>query len=137
MYALHTDATQSPVASFNDSRCSADGVCSTDPLLFTCGLKDVLGLRVILPTGDHDVITVGHNTTHVALNLPHEFQAVFLNISEINDTRNIFLTLSILNASLLEGGEITCDDTIVNKIAGCPILGESQQRIEEKKNGDI
>ena len=37
--------------------------------------------------------------------------------------RNIFLTLSIMNASLLDGGMIICDDTTeANKVmAGCPV----------------
>ena len=126
--SLHPDATQSSVASFNDSRCSAEGVCSTDPLLFTCELKDVRLLRVILPTGDQEIISLGDSAADVML--PGGIQAVFLNISQIDDTiRNISLTLSIANASLLSGGEITCDNTVVGHIkvmTGCPLVGKSQ-----------
>ena len=124
--SLHPDATPSSVASFNDSRCSADGVCSTDPLLFTCELKEVRLLRVILPTGDQEIISLGDSAADVAL--PGGFQAVFLNVSPIDDAiRNIFLTLSIANASLLRGGEITCDNTVEGVMAGCPLVGKSQQ----------
>ena len=127
--SIHIDATQSSVAHFNDSRCVTGGVCSTDPLLFTCELNEVILLRVVLPTGNQEVISAGDVLAGVTL--PAGFQAVCLNISEIDDMkRNIVLTFSIANVSFLRGGKITCDDTVEAVMAGCPLLGKSQQRID-------
>ena len=127
--SLHAGISPSAVASFNDTRCKTGGVCSTDPLLFTCGLQEVSILRVWLPTGYQESVSVGDNVKHLAL--PAGFTAVSLNILELdtNRIRNIFVTLSIANASLLDGGEIACDDTIEQNVtAGCPLLkGKSQQ----------
>ena len=125
-----TDAAPSSVAYFNDSRCAAGGVCPTDPLLFTCELNGVFLLRVKLPTGDQEVTSVGDTATDVVL--PTGFTAKVLNIRVDEMKRNFFLTLSIANASLLNGGEMICDDTnlkdIVVVMAGCPLLGKSKQR---------
>ena len=120
---LLTDAALSSVASFNDSRCSAGGVCSTDPILFTCELKNVFYLRLMLPTGHQEAIGLGDSVA--TINLPAGFAAVSLNISLIDEsTRNISLTLSIANASLLDDGEIRCVDTVRRNVvmAGCPLL---------------
>ena len=59
--------------------------------------------------------------------LPAGFTAESLVITKVNNhTRNITLTLSIVNASLLNGGQITCDNTYNNRaMAGCPLAGES------------
>ena len=132
---LHTGALPSAVTSFNDSRCETAGVCSTDPLSFTCELKEVYILRVILPSGEQEVISLGDETKEVVLTTGG-FKAVFLNITEIGRLRNICITLSIANASLLNGGEIKCDDTNRNatviSMAGCPLLGKSAQKNEDK-----
>ena len=98
----------------------------TDPLLFTCELHYVLALRVMLPN-DY-VETVSVNDTSLTRGLPAGFREVSLsmNTSVINELeRNFFLTLSIANASLLDGGEIVCDDTTpMNSItAGCRVCG--------------
>ena len=117
-----SDAT-SPVASFNDSRCAAGGVCATDPLLFTCELTEVIILRVVFPNGDREHFSV--NVTAAAAALPDGFNIVSLNITEIDEsTRNYSLTLFITNASFLNGGKITCDDTTPTNIAeaGCPFV---------------
>ena len=109
------------MASFNDSRCVAGGVCSTDPLLFTCELKGVVVLRVVFPNGYYEHFSV--YDTIAGTVLPIGFNAVSLNITEIDEsTRNFFLTLSIVNASFLEGGMIKCDDTTPRNVAeaGCP-----------------
>ena len=114
-----TDAAQS---SFNDSRCASSGVCSTETLFFTCNLNEVVLLRVVFPTGDQEIISVGDSTADVVL--PAGFIALFLDIIEINSyRRNITLTLSVANASLLEASNITCDDTTQTRktMAGCPL----------------
>ena len=79
-------------------------------------------LRVVFPNGDREHFSV--NDTAAAAALPDGFNVVSLDITEIDEaTRNISLTLSITNASFLEGGQITCDDTtVINKVeARCPV----------------
>ena len=101
-------------------------MCSNDPLVFTCELNEVVLLRVILPTDEQENTSIGDSANDVAL--PVGFTADSLVITAVDDaTRNITLTLSIENASLLNGGQITCDDTVTNDViamAGCPLAGE-------------
>ena len=123
-----TDTASPPSASFNDTRCEYKCVYSTDPLLFTCKLSNLLALQVVLPNGDHEHLSLGDDRDlKTFVTLPGGFTAVSLNISVINDsTRNFSIAISIANASLLEGGEIICDDTTPKKkvMAGCPVCGE-------------
>ena len=116
------------MAFFNDSRCVACGVCPTDPLLFTCELKGVFILRVVLPTGDRETTSLGDTAASVAL--PAGFTAESLSIEEIDgNVRNYSLTLSVATASLLDGGEILCDDTFWNVVrAGCPLHSKFEQQ---------
>ena len=110
------------MANFINEACTTDGVRPTDPLLFTCEIYGVILLRVLLPTGVQETISVGDTAADVVL--PAGFTAVSLDITEIAvATRNFNLTLSIDRASRLEGGNITCDDTTPGKAAeaGCPI----------------
>ena len=73
-------------------------------------------LRVVLPTGYQEIISVGDTAADVVL--PAGFTTVFFDIMEIDEsTRNFTLTLSIDSASLLNGGEIKCDDTTSRKEA--------------------
>ena len=113
------------MASFNDPRCMATDECvySTDPLFFTCKLNDVPLLRVVFPNGHREHFSVGTNIT--TKQLPAGFIVTSLNVSEIK-VRNISLTLSIANASLLESGVIRCDDTTPNNkvMAGCQVCGK-------------
>ena len=97
------------------------GVHFTDPLLFTCELYEVFLLRVVLPTGDMEQMSIGDNADDVVL--PAGFKAVSLNIIELETfTRNIGLTFSIANASLLDGGNIICDNSNGKAVmAGCLI----------------
>ena len=115
-----TDA--SAVAYFTNEACATDGVKPSEPLSFTCEVYGGVLLRVVLPTGDMEIISVGDTAADVPL--PSGFTAVSLYITEIDDsTRNFNLTLFVDSASRLEGGNITCDDTTSRKVAeaGCPI----------------
>ena len=110
------------MASFSNEECETGGVKPSQPLLFTCEICEVLLLRVTLPTGDQEIISVGDAAADVAL--PTGFTAVSLSITIIDEsTRNFKLTLSIESASLLNGGEIKCDNTTsMNEAkAKCPI----------------
>ena len=121
------DAAPLSVARFHDGRCSAGGVCSTDPILFTCELKEVLLLRVMLPSGDQEITSFGETVADVALSAGFAAVALKISVSEFTLSRNISLTLFIANASLLEYGVIRCDDTTKRNVvmAGCPLLGKS------------
>ena len=98
------------MANFINEACVTGGVKQTDPLLFNCEVFEAVLLRVVLPTGDQEIISVGDTPADVAL--PAGFTAVSLDITEIDESTRIFnLTLSIDRASLLKGGNITCDNT--------------------------
>ena len=108
------------VATFLNETCVTGGVKPSDPLLFTCEINRSVLLRVVLPTGDQEIISVGDTVADVLIS--SGFTAVSLNITEIDDSRRNFkLTLSIANASLLGGGDIMCDNTTSLAKAGCPI----------------
>ena len=122
-YVQITDAPA--VASFTNAACATGGVHPTDPLLFTCELYGTALLRLLLPTGDMEVVSVGDTAADIAL--PTGFTAVSLDIAEVDEsTRNFNITISISSASLLEGGEITCDDTTSRNqaSASCPIISK-------------
>ena len=99
---------------------------STDPLFFTCELIHVFLLRVEFPNGAQESISKGYNSGYQTVVLPAGFKVVSLHIVETDEyKRNISLTLLIVNASLLDGGEIICDDTTNNKVmAGCQVCGK-------------
>ena len=121
MFLTNSDAAPSAVASFSDGECEADGVCPNDPLLFTCEVNETQVLRVTLPDSTIQTLTPGVEFMPI-----DGITLVSLNTSVVVDvTRNYVLTLSSANASVLAGGNITCDntgDTIV-ATAGCPALG--------------
>ena len=115
----------SAVASFTNEACVTGGVNPTEPLLFTCEVNGAALIRLMLPTGDQEIASIGDTTADVIL--PTGFTAVSLNITEIDEsTRNFYLIISIASASLLEGGEIVCDDTTSRKRAraSCPTIGK-------------
>ena len=117
------------MASFSDARCTARGVCPNDPLVFTCEVNNAVGLRVIFPTGYQETVSYGYSANSVRL--PAGFEADSLVITPTDDLRrNFTLTLSIENASLLNGGWITCDDANRKRaMAGCPLAGEPSVKI--------
>ena len=104
---------------------TADGVCPNDSLIFTCEVNDAFVMRVLLPSGYQEYASPGDRANDIAL--PAGFTADSLVLTPTDNFKNnITLTLSIENASLLNGGQITCDDTIYNRaMAGCPLAGES------------
>ena len=99
--------------------CAAGDVGPSDSLLFMCKIYEAVLWRIVLPTGELE----SRDTTVVLL---PGFTIVSLNITEIDGhRRNFSLTLSIDNASQLDGGEIKCDNTTSLKeaVARCPIIG--------------
>ena len=110
------------MAKFTNLACIIGGVKHSDPLIFTCKIYRVFFLRVVLPTGDREIITIGDSTADVVL--PTGFTAVSLDITKIDDVRGNFnVTLSVDSASRLKGGEIRCDDTTSRNVAKaeCPL----------------
>jgi hypothetical protein len=115
------DTASSSLTRLDGSKCEDNCVYSTDALLFTCELNHIALLRVRFPNGYHQ--NVGPGDTEHSVALPAGFSAVSLNISKNRYRSNISLKLLIANASLLDGGEIICDDSIRksgnNVTAGC------------------
>ena len=110
LYLPLTDALA--MARFINAACATGGVNPTDPLLFTCAIYGAVLLRVVLPSGDREIISIGDTAADITL--PTGFTAVSLNITEIDDSRRNFnITISIANAFLL-GGEcvLECTDII-------------------------
>ena len=119
-YAYVSYLTDLAVAKFTDEACKDDGVNPNDPLLFICTIYDTLLLRLVLPTGDPNIVFLDNNATVI---MPAGFTKVSLDITKTDDdTRNFNLTLSIDSVSRLKGGNITCDDTTEKSAtARCPI----------------
>ena len=124
--AYTTDTASSSLTRLDGSKCEDNCVYSTDPLLFTCELNGVFLLRVKFPNGYSE--PVGDGSTIQSVELPAGFSAVSLNISKNKYTSNITQKFLIANASLLDGGEIICDDSIResgnNVTAGCRLCGK-------------
>ena len=102
---------------------------STDPLLFTCELYNVFALRVVFPNGRIETVSANDNSLNRGLPAGFSEVSLSINTSMINELeRNISLTLSIANASLLDGREIVCDDTSRRRLniftAGCRVCGK-------------
>ena len=98
------------MAKFKNEACEAGGVKPYDSLLFSCKTYEAVLLRVVFPSRQQEIISLGDTVADV--DLPTGYTVVSLDITEIdNSKRNFNLTLSIDNASRLKGGYITCDDT--------------------------
>ena len=102
-------------------------MCPTDPLLFTCEVNEATS-SVIAVTFPSDVlITINLRSTGVVDgDDPPAGVTVFHNVATNVDTVNYILSLAIENASLLNGGMITCDSTVIGYVdtAGCPVAGK-------------
>ena len=124
----HTDAAILAEAGFNDQRCKDGGVCPTDPLLFTCNITDSIGTRVTATFSFGEMGTISligltnNNVTEGVV--PDGIHIQSYNVTGTSPYDYI-LILSITNASLLNGGNVTCDSSIgVTDMARCPITGE-------------
>ena len=101
-------------------------MCPNDPLVFTCEVNSFL-MRIILPNGDQEVASIGDTESDILLFPSSGFTVDTFNVITVDTfTRNYTLTLSIENASLLNGDQIICDDTTENIVAKarCPLIGE-------------
>ena len=110
------------VAGFTNEACNTDGVKPSYPLIFICEIYEAFLLRIVLPTGDQEIITLGDETDYITL--PPGFTAVSLTLRETEQFRgNFSITIYVESASHLRGGNITCDDTSSRKraTAGCTI----------------
>ena len=77
-------------------------MCPNDPLVFTCEVNEAAFLHVILPTGEHESVSIGDSVNDVVFSAG--FTADSLVITSVDDfRRNISLTFSIVKASLLNG----------------------------------
>ena len=110
------------MANFQNKACTSGGVSLYDPLFFTCNIYGAFFLRVVLPTGDQEYVSLGD--TAATVSLPRGFTAVSLIVTEIDELRrNFHLTLFINSAYHLNGGEIKCDSITTKNVAkaGCLI----------------
>ena len=96
---------------------TAGGVC---PLVFTCEVNSFL-MRILLPSGDQEVTSIGDTASDIYVSAGFTVDAFSVTPVD-SSTSNVSLTLSIENASLLNGDEIICDDTMAQ--ARCPLIGE-------------
>ena len=123
-------AAPSVVVNFNDTRCTdGGGVCSTDSLLLTCTANEIIILRVTLPS-DGTLGVFNDGTVTGIGTLPAGFSVESSNaiMNPGGLSYNYTLSLSIENASLLNGSMIVCDDNTINQdMAGCPVVGKSQR----------
>ena len=111
------------MAGFRNEQCTNGGVEPTESLLFTCKLNGVVLLRVLLPNGYQELASIGDNAH--AFTLPRGFTTMSLNITEIDEsTRNISVSIFIESASLLNGGEIRCDDTSLSMASARCLMGK-------------
>ena len=100
-------------------------MCATDSLLFTCTAIEILTLRVTLPSGIRLFFdSSGMPPGNVPDGFSVESRSVIPNVGITS--YNYTLSLSIDNASLLNGDMILCDDTTSanQDTAGCPVVGK-------------
>ena len=121
----HIDAELSVIASFNDTRCGYGGVCSTDPLFFTCNItgSPATVATVALPSGD--VIVLNEDNSIQGM-IPEGYTLQSAIVSMNDALINFILTFSIESASLLNGSDIICNSALVGgiRMAGCPVAGK-------------
>ena len=101
-------------------------MCSTDSLLLTCTANEIIILRVTLPS-DGTLGVFNDGTVTGIGTLPAGFSVESSNaiVNPGGLSYNYTLSLSIENASLLNGSMIVCDDnTIHQDMAGCPVVGK-------------
>ena len=120
----HTDAATLAEASFNDPRCEDGGVCPTDPLLFTCNVTDSPATQVTVTFLPGMVVTILRSDNTTGGVHPDGINIQSHSVTGVSPYDYI-LTLSIANASLLNGGMIECDSVVgVTDVAKCQVAGE-------------
>ena len=111
------------IASFNDTRCGYGGVCSNDPLLFTCNITGSPATTVIVtfpPSGD---IIILNDDNSIQGMIPEGYTLQSAIVSMNDSLNNFILTFSIESASLLNGSDIICNSGLTGGrvMAGCPV----------------
>ena len=120
IFAIFTDADALAVANFRNEECKTGEVNPFDSLYFTCEISEAPYLRIVLPTGQNEVISL--RATLNDLRLSPGFIPCFLRITEVDDLKgNFTLSLCIDYATRLEGGNITCSTAMKRATVGCPI----------------
>ena len=114
-------------AKFNDTRCDGDGVCSNDPLLFTCAVYGSLAdhARIVLSSQYWVELDQFNNTRE---SLPPGIFLHWKNAIDVNGTGNFFMVLAIKRVSLLNGNAIMCnsESTGGSREAKCPVATGKQ-----------
>ncbi|CAI8025148.1 hypothetical protein GBAR_LOCUS14558, partial [Geodia barretti] len=126
VFIVTAEAQVSAVASFNDSRCAGQMVCSNDALLFTCTVTESTSAlaSVTLPSGEGVQVTSGNMIQVVDGPLPEGVTVQSHDALVDGVLVNYKLTLSIERASLLGGNPIICTAITVSPLtdeASCPI----------------
>ena len=122
-------AAPSVVVNFNDTRCAADGgrVCATDSLLFTCTGNEIGFLRMTLFSGERLALFSDGDITGIGdLRDGFSVEPAIVTMNDGGASFNYTLSVSIENASLLNGSMIDCDDNSPDNqdMAGCPVVGK-------------
>ena len=126
LFYIIVGAELSVIASFNDTRCGDGGVCSTDPLLFTCNITGSLSTTAtvtLTPSGD--VIQLNHdNSTQGMIPARYILQSTIVSMNGV--LNNFILIFSIESASLLNGSDIICNSGLSGgiRMARCPVAGK-------------
>ena len=121
----HTDAATLAEASFNDPRCEDGGVCPADPLLFTCNVTDTPATIVIVRFSFVEIMLISLRADNTTEGVGPDGINIQSRSVTGENPYNYILTLSIANASLLNGGMIECDSVIgVTDMDRCPVAGE-------------
>ena len=102
-------------------------MCATDSLLFTCTGNEIGFLRVTLFSGERLALFSDGDITGIGdLHDGFSVEPPIVTMNDGGASFNYTLSVSIENASLLNGNMIDCDDNSPDNqdMAGCPVVGK-------------